>query len=796
MRNAWKIAAGCLALPALALAQSLPSDQPADAPAAVSQPTTVRAQVALPETDIVGTSPLVGSGLSRDKVAAGVSTVTGKEVVRTGVADALGTLDQATPGATLNSSTGNGFQPDLVYRGFTASPSDGADQGLAVYVNGARFNQPFGDTVLWDLIPAIAIDKMDIQGANPVFGLNALGGSLNVKLKNGFTYHGAELTGYGGSFGRAAMSFQYGQESGDTSTYVATNVLHEGGWRQDTASDLRQIYGDLGWRGNAGEAHLSIIGAQNDLNGPGTSPVGLLASDRAAQFTGPNAVHNKYGQVNLNVSYDVNDDLSLQALVYYTRLSQIVSNGNTPNYQPCNAGGGLCEQDGVTPLTTVGGAQIPDYLNGGPYSQLAYTDTESNGYGGSVQLSDDADRFGFGNKLVAGMSFDGAITNFSANSYTGALTASRGFSGPGYAIDQADGSIAPVKLLSTNAYYGAYVSDVFDITKALSMTVSGRFNVAQIQMDDRIGTALNGNHYYQRFNPGVGLTYKVTPQISAFASYAEANRAPTPAELSCASINSPCTLANFFVGDPNLKQVVARTLEAGMRGTVSPFDGATLKWDIDLYRTETQDDILFAPSTIVGRDFFQNIGRTQRQGIDAALALHRGSVTLTLNYGLTDATFQSPITLDSGSLNNTLPNGQMYLNPGADANGQIHVKPGDRMPGIPLQQIKIGADWQIDPQWSVGARATASTGEVLFGDEANLTPSTGAYFVLNANASYKVTQHLELFAVVQNILNAKYATYGTFSDPTSIPCPQCGTSTTALSPAPPISAYGGVRVTF
>ncbi len=776
MRRAWGAIAGSLLLPALALAQSAAPPAPGETPASE-----------LPDVNVIGASPLLGSGIARDKIAGGVTSVGAKDVVRTGVADALGALNEDVPGVTLNEASGTAFQPDLIYRGFTASPNDGSDQGLAVYVDGARFNQPFGDTVLWDLIPSVAIDKMNMEGANPVFGLNALGGALNVKLKNGFTYHGGEITLSGGSYGRASAQVQYGKEAGNTAAYIATNVLHDDGWRQSGATDLRQVYADLGWRGDNGEAHFSIIGAQNDIGGPGTVPVQLMAVSRGAQFTGPNEVHNKYLQVNLNGNYDVSDNTSLQGLLYYTNLSQRVVNGNTPNFQACSAGNGyLCEQDGSTLLTGRTGAPIPDFLNGGAYSELDLTALDSNGFGASAQATNDADRFGHTNKLIVGASFDGGISTFDATSLAGGIDPARNFVGPGVVIAQADGSIAPVRVMATNLYYGLYASDVFDITDKLSLTLSGRFNAAQIDLADQTGTALTGNHQYDRFNPGVGLTYRFDKALTLYGSYAESNRAPTPAELSCASIVSPCTLANFFVGDPNLKQVVARTFEAGARGAVTPFAGAALDWDIDLYRTETTDDIIFSPSTIVGRDFFQNIGATQRQGIDASLRLRAGTVAYSLGYALTDATFRVPLTLDSS------------LNPGANANGQIQVRPGDHLPGIPLQQLKLGVDWQVTPAWTVGARGILSAGEYLFGDEANLTPTTGGYFVLNANTSYRVTDHLEVFALAQNLLNTRYATYGTFSDPTAVPLAGVAnpSNTRALSPGLPFSAYGGVRITF
>jgi iron complex outermembrane receptor protein len=50
-------------------------------------------------------------------------------------------------------------------------------------------------------------------------------------------------------------------------------------------------------------------------------------------------------------------------------------------------------------------------------------------------------------------------------------------------------------------------------------------------LQDQLGTSLNGSETFDRFNPIIGGTYKITPELTAYASYSEANRAPTPLEL-------------------------------------------------------------------------------------------------------------------------------------------------------------------------------------------------------------------------------------------------------------------------
>ena len=160
--------------------------------------------VTLPPVDIVAPSPLLGSGVDRDTVPAETNVLKGDDLTRGGTLitpDVTRALNEQVGGVNLDSASGNPYQPTMFYHGFQASALQGTPQGLAVYVNGVRFNSAFGDTVNFDLLPDLAIDQMNLEGSNPVFGLNALGGALNVQLKNGFTYQGSEISFHGGSFG-------------------------------------------------------------------------------------------------------------------------------------------------------------------------------------------------------------------------------------------------------------------------------------------------------------------------------------------------------------------------------------------------------------------------------------------------------------------------------------------------------------------------------------------------------------------------------------------------------------------
>jgi iron complex outermembrane receptor protein len=752
-------------------------------------PWQVAAQTAPPPAEqitVIGSSPLLGSGVDRALIPAETQVLSSASIAREGAPDVLQALNTQISGINLDSASGNQYQPSLFYNGFEASALQGTSQGIAVYTNGVRFNQAFGDTVNWDLIPDVAISKLNVEGSNPVFGLNALGGSINVALKDGFSYHGGEADISGGSFGQIQGDIQYGIQSGDQALYVAGSVIHQDGWRDLQSTDIQNFYGDWGIRHDGVEIHIDATLANSVINGPGTAPIQLLNVDSAAQFTAPNAIDNRYAQLAARTNIDISDILSVQAQAYYSYFQQRVVNGNSPNDFPCDDGTGLLCQDVADPSTTRGGGAIPDFLHGGPYNELDTQTTNTNSFGGGAQITDTGEVFGLKNHFVAGLSYDGAQTEFSATAFIGGVTPlTRVFIGPGEVIDE-PGNNVPVRVAISNAYVGGYGSDTLNLTQALAVTLSGRFNFAELDLADQGGGDLTGNHAFSRFNPAAGATYRFADWLTAYAGYAEANRAPTPAELSCAGPQNSCSLANFFVGDPDLKQVVAHTVEAGLRGHVNLGDAARLGYDIGLFHTDSDDDIIFINSVTLNRAFFANVGQTRRQGFSARADLKFNRVTAYVGYTYTDATFQTGYVESGGS------------NPVQDENGNITVRPGDALPGIPRSVVKIGADADITEAWHAGADGQLQSGQYLFGDEANLTPRLPGFFTLNLHSSYDITPRVQVFANAQNVLDRRYYTFGTFSPTNSVFLAQAPNATNprSYSLAAPVGFFGGVRVKF
>jgi iron complex outermembrane recepter protein len=731
---------------------------------------------------VVGRTPVAGAEVDRDRAPGAVDVVT-DEAIRTGAGSRLlNALELRVPGVALVNAQANPYQPSLTYRGFEASPLQGVAQGVAVYVDGVRFNQPFGDTVNWDLIPEAALSSLAIEGSNPVFGLNAVGGSLSVRLKTGFTDAGGVAELSAGSFGAVRGTLEYGAHSGGLAVYGALTGLEEDGWRDVSPTRLRQLYADVGLRRGAFQGHLGVIAADNRLTGNGPAPVELLAADRRAVFTQPDVTGNRFALVRSSGAWALSDRLSVQGQGYVGRLRQATANGDASDAEPCDDDEAvLCLDDDGPRLTTTGGAPIAAFLGeGAAHAQLNTTRTRTTALGAALQLVSKASLGGLPNTLTVGAALDHGRTRFRAASELGALSADRGFEGPGILIDQTGGPIAPVELSTRNTYAGLYVLDLLELTPEATLTLSARYNRADVRLIDRRGTALNGDHGFSRLNPAAGVTYALPLGATAYAGWARTNRAPTPAELSCADPQAPCSLTNFFLADPPLKQVRAESFEAGLRGR-----GETFRWSLGVFRTTTRDDIALVASEFRGRGFFRNVGRTRRQGLEAQAALAAGAVSAATSYAFTDAEFRSPLVLNSPA------------SPAADEDGLIFVERGDRLPSIARHRFKLDLDYDPGP-WRVGLSVVASSGRPLVGDEAGLQPSTGGYAVANLHASWRLSDRAELFAAVENVTDEAYETFGTFAFTDEVELEEApgASDPRSLSPAPPRSVTVGVRVRF
>jgi len=695
----------------------------------------------LETVEVVGTTPLPGIGVPINQVPANVQAASGKSLNEQKSLNIAEFLDSNLGSVTINDTVSNPYQPDVVYRGFTASPLLGTPQGISVFLDGVRVNEPFGDIVNWDLIPSNAIANINlIPGSNPLFGLNTLGGALSVHTKSGDSNPGVSATVTGGSWGRKELEFEAGGKKDRFDYFVAANLFHEDGWRTASSSDVRQLFTKLGWQDENNNLDLSVMLANNTMNGIQGLPLEMQGNNKQV-YSVPDNIKNQLAMITLNGSHFISEEKLIAGNVYWRHNQANGFNSNVNNNYP---------GDGVVSASTSAaclGVIAPSPCD--PYASNVVTTTNTNGYGGSVQMTLMDDLLGHKNQMTGGFSADFGRTNFSSDTQIANVVGFETVSIQPITTPQT------VRLTANNDYYGLYGTDTFSINPKLHLTLSGRYNLAIVNLS---GTSLditdatlvpgdlNGNHRYNRFNPAVGLNFNPSNSLSLYGGYNEGMRAPSPIELACADPAHPCALPNAFGGDPNLHKVISHTWEGGLRGQLSK----QLNWNAGVFRTGNSDDIQFIASGASGGGYFQNVGQTQRQGIELGLTGKVDQFSFVANYSYVEATFLTPFTESSNS------------NSTAGANGNIQVEKGDTIPGVPHHTIKLRLGYDVTAVWSVGSNIVATSNQYPRGDENNQDANgkIPGYILVNLDTHYTVNSNWKVFARVINVFDRNYATFG------------------------------------
>jgi iron complex outermembrane recepter protein len=785
----WPLAE-CLAQ--TAVPQGMQSATTQSAPAQSLPVQTLSPTIELPVVEIFATTPL-GTGMSALDIPSETQSIDAKEIGNLNQLVITEDLARRTPGVSTTDEIGSPLAQSLDFRGETASPVPGTPQGLAVYMNGVRINESYGDVVNWDLIPTVAIGRAEIVTGNPVFGLNALAGAVVMNMKNGFTWQGTEIKLQGGSDYTVLGSAQYGVNNGNWAYYVAMEGVRTNGYRYFGQSDVERGYADVGYRAETSEIHLSMTGAADGLGVAGTTPLVLAEENPSAVFTTPQTTETTAQMITLSDETQISSTLKFNGNVYFRNYAQAHTDGNISDFYHCAAGAGfLCNDGNVTTQVD----PDPSQPDGQPMGEIDSNWTKTESTGATAQLTDTDQILGHKNSITAGISVDHGWTHFTGDSVLGTLPPSFVVQSYGEIIDQPAYDVSPVNLSAQNTYIGVYALDDFQITDRLAVRGGARFNDAQINLVDLSGASpnLNSSNNFKRINPVAGVTFKISPEISTYASYSEANRAPTPLELGCSSPSQPCMIDNFLVADPPIKQVVARTVEAGFKGDnkVNWLMPGNIDWSVSFYRTENLNDIYAVPSVVTGFGYYTNAGDTLRQGVDVGVRYTTEKWDVYANYSYIKAIFLTPVLLAS-------PN-----NPYA-FNGNIQVEPGDNLPGIPNNKFKIGFDYFVFPKWKIGADLVYRSSQHYFGDEINALPPMSGFATLNLRTSYQVSDHFQIYGLINNALGYRGATYGalyetssTTNQVTGAPVPGLFSSNDprAITITPPLEAWVGVRMTF
>lgn len=706
--------------------------------------------------NVISSTPLPSIGLPLNIIPANIQIINPKQINnQTGISIADYMMNNAQ-GVTFNEYQGNPFQPDVNFRGFTASPLLGTPQGMSVFVDGVRVNEPFGDVVNWDLIPNFTIGGMQIvPGSNPIYGLNTLGGAISIQTKDGRTNRGAAIEAEAGSWGRQRALAEFGGVSQDGSMdyYLGAQHTTEDGWRKYSPSHVNQTFGKLGWQSEQTKFNLSYIGAHNKMTGNGLTPADLLGSDRDGVHTTPDITDNYLHHFALNGAHWLNNDTMLSGNAFHRKSNRHTVNGDLND----DFDEGALNNLGVCDPT----APDPDLEdeNCAP-GAMNRSKTKQNSFGFNLQLAFDQVFLGKKNQFIVGTGFEHSKINFNQTKQISDVD-----DVPPTQIENGiwftPGSRVPINLgAATNEVmlsgrtktYSLFATDTLSMNNFWHVTGSARYNYTEVKNTDAINptgnNSLAGNHSFNRINPSLGLTYTPTEQMSIYGSYSESSRAPTSMELGCANPAVPCKLPNAMAGDPHLDQVVVKTYEAGLRDKIND----NLRWNASIYQSMNYDDIHFVSAgaaTTAG--FFKNVGRTKRQGFDLGLNGSMDKFSFNAGYSLILARYDSDLTL--GNEVNS-----------ASANKSINVKKGDYLASIPKHQLKLRGQYEIMPQWSLGVNVTAFSGQYVQGNENNkerlLQGKLPGYAIVNLDTQYKLGQGWNLFAKAINIFDQDYNTAG------------------------------------
>jgi len=765
--------------------------------------------------EVVATTPLAGVDLSRRQIAAPVETGTARDIADSGALDLPDFLNRRLDAVNINEMQGNPFQPDVDYRGYTASPLLGTPQGLSVYMDGVRLNQPFGDIVSWDLIPRVAIAEVSLMpGSNPIFGLNTLGGALSVQTKDGRSDAGTALTISGGSYGRKSVEWEHGgSNSRGLDWYLAGTLFFEDGWREASPSAVRQFFGKLGWQRGNTKLTLTLSYAGNSLTGNGLEEQRLLAQDYASVYTVPDLTVDRAPFVSLGAHHSFGDGLSFSGNLYYRFIGTGTLNGDL------NADS--LGQDVYTSGSNASNTPFPylsclaQVLEQGDADAtcdglLTRTDTEQHNFGLSGQLTRLGSLDGRHNQFTVGAAYDGSVVNFTQSSQYGYLNSDRSVTAVN-AFDQ-DTRVDLHGLVNTGS---VYATDTFTAGK-WDFTLSGRYNRTGIDNTDRLqplpgSGSLTAGNSFGRFNPAAGIAFNPSSALGVYFGYTEGSRTPTSIELGCSDPTQPCKLPNSLAGDPPLKQVVTRTLEAGLRGDSE----GRLHWSAGWFRAENYNDILFAASTETGFGYFKNFGKTLRQGVEISANGRIRRLSLGGGYTFLDATYRTAETVD-GTSNSTNASALAGL-PGVE--GVIQIQPGDRIPLIPRQMLKAYAGLQATGKLSIDLDFVAASSSYARGNENNLNRPDGIYYlgpgispgygVVNLGARYQLRPRVEFFVQMDNLLDHRYYTAAQLGSTgftaqgtiTAQPLPAIlgvfpVVSATFYAPGAPFGVWGGIRFRF
>ncbi|WP_427915415.1 TonB-dependent receptor [Ramlibacter sp. MMS24-I3-19] len=685
---------------------------------------------ALPQVDVIHRTPLPGLDVPTSLYPGHAQQATDGAIERAGAGTLPEFMNRRLLGVNVNEVQGSPYQVDVNYRGQRLSPLLGTAQGLSLWLDGVRINQPFGDVAQWDLLPEGAIAGLAlVPGSNPLYGLNTLGGALVLTTKSGLTHAGTEADFSVGSAGRRRIEVGHGQQwDGGWHAYVAASAFEERGWRDRSPGRLGNVFIKAGRQQGQDGWTVSLLDAGSRLTGNGLLNESLSAIDQRAVYTTPDITRNHETLLTVQDTRVVAGGSRLTLQGWHRRGRRDASTGDIA--EDWREWLGSCVGNAMTPPCS-------DPTDPGYVSQSAVFNrsrSRQQETGAALQWSR---RVGTHDVAVGA---DAAAARVSHDQFSRPAA----FDAMREAIaDLGAGETHDVSLQGRTRRVGLFAADTVALREGTHLSLSARWDGTQVRNDLGQPAPLTRETFrYGKLNPALGLTQVLGESVTLFGSASQGTRVPTALELGCADAAHPCVLPTGLQSDPALKQVVARTLEAGARVRLG-----SLQWSGAVFRTSSQDDIVFVRSGVSQAGYFTNVDRTQRQGVELAAQQHRGAWDWQAGYTFLDATYRSGLVLPGP------------LSTGAQPN---QVTRGSPIAGLPRHVLKLAADWRFAPRWTIGADWQAAASQAVAGNEGGSRPGLGhlpGFAVLHARVRWQFSERWQAYLRVHNVFDRRYATF-------------------------------------
>lgn len=708
----------------------------------------------LPAVEVVGVSPVTSFNVPLAQYPGNIQVLRENDIESQKSSSFSELLGRSAVSVNLNEIQGNPFQLDLNYRGQRLSPVLGSAQGISAYLDGVRINEAFGDVISWDMLPESAISTITmIPGSNPMYGMNTLSGALVMTTKNGLTHEGNEVELTAGSFGRQRADVGVGRNLGNGyHAYAAVTTFKEDGWREKSDSKLTNAFIKFGRDTEKTSWNVSAMGGTSDLKGNGLAPHDMYTTNYRQGYSFYDITENKSQQISFAGIHKLSNEEKLSLTTWYRHAKRKGNNGDVNEdyreYLECydELGGTFSYSGCATDFSN----QAQNGWNAPENALINKNNSKQETYGATFQWDK---QFG-AHKLLSGVTIQQSKTRYQQWSADAEFDDARVAIIEGDFENQADHK-------GKNNQYALFIGDVFTPAPGTLLMGALRYDYAKVN-NDLISWEEDGDEHptkesfsYKKLNPSFGFSQVLNKQATVFGNWSQGMRVPTAFELGCSNPDYPCRVPTGLQDDPYLKPIISQTAEIGFR----LFPTEKTRVTIAAFSNINKDDVMFvrAPSGTMNEGIFQNIGNTQRDGIELTARHRESRWELGASYTYLKARYKSSLTLPS-------------------LEEDLAVTSGTRIAGLPEHFFKFAAMYRLTPQVRIGGDVQVYGSQVVAGNETKNSPAVQAggdaedasgvdklagYGILNLNANYEYARGFNFFLRVNNVFDKKYASYAT-----------------------------------